>query len=155
MADRKSFDEYRSDDERLRRLDQVHPRATSPDLSIFPEGIGETLSKFGRALGIGVDRKGVLPGEGSDIVYAMHMVSMRVGEEEGIDRRDASPQCLKPEFRTGIDDKGRSTLLHEERCPETPVSGVGRTADGTAAGDDGYSVARAGAEDGEVHSAVQ
>jgi hypothetical protein len=71
----------------------------------FPKDIGKTLPQFRKGRGVGVERESLFPAQRADIVQAVEMIRMGMGQEYRIEPGNPRPEGLEPEFRPRIDDQ--------------------------------------------------
>ena len=62
------------------------------------------------------------------VIQASRVILVIVCQEDGIDMPDSRPEHLIPEVRTCVHENGKSSVLHECRCPQALVPRVLRSA---------------------------
>ena len=120
------------------------------------EAIGEALPELlsGQLVVIHGDPAPPVIGHHAQIIDAVGMVGMVMGEEHAVEPPDAHVEQLLAEVRRGVDKHiGRPLFtfpLHEHRAAPPPVLRVCRIARAPDIADTGHAAGRAAAEDGEL-----
>ena len=100
----------------------------------------------------GVDGQGLLASdlaEAAAIVHAHDVVRVRVGDEHGVEARDALAEALQAELRRGVHDQPRVRRLDVDGGPGAVVLRVGEEGSGVFLADDRHAVGGASAEENE------
>ena len=89
----------------------------------------------------------------ANVVDAVHVVGVIVGEQHGVDAIDAARDELQPQLGRRVDQQARSAIGLDHRADAgAAVARIGRAADGAVAADLRHAEARSGSEEGELHT---
>src|SRR5690606_33751350 len=120
------------------------------------EDVGEPLVQRAGAVLAGVRGQRLIAphGEGAQVVHAVGVVRVAVGEPDRVDVRHAGGEELEPQLGRRVhQDAARAVIALEERgVPRAAVPRVRRRANGAVAPDDRDSERGAGAEERQPHS---
>jgi len=89
--------------------------------------------------------------EGAQVVDAMGMVGVGMGIEHGVDVEQAIGHRLQTQFGRRVDQDRGIVVADHDGGTGAPVARVGRGTDRAVAPDHGHAMARAGAENGNLH----
>jgi hypothetical protein len=89
-------------------------------------------------------------GEGAEVVEALDVIGVAVGEKNGSEAIEARGEGLGAEIGGGVNDDVLGVAGEEDGGTQALVMGIGGLADGTVAADGGDSHGGAGTENGEM-----
>ena len=118
------------------------------------EGVGEAGEQHLGGLGVGPDRQAgaAVLRDGPEVVEAVQVIGVRVGEEDAVEKADAGGEELRAQVGRGVDegagDAGLAAPLEEERAAAAAVPRICRVAVAPEAADARDAGGGAAAEDG-------
>lgn len=121
----------------------------------FVFGVGEDVfedSFYGVECGLARvdgDGSGLAEVEGANVVEAENVISVAVGEKDGVELRDADAEGLVAKIGRGVDDDVFVVIAKPDGGAKAIIAGIGGSADVAIAADGGNADAGTGAEDGE------
>ena len=116
------------------------------------EGFLQTVA--GQRIEIDVDAPPVVQGQHAKVIYAMGVVGMGVGVEDGLDTVDIGGEKLLAQVAAGVDQHSRGLVaagakpFQQKGTSEAPVARFGRVAGPPDIADAGHAAGRAAAEYG-------
>ena len=122
------------------------------------EGVAEALDQGlpGRPIHVGVDRAAARIGHGAQLVEAVAVIGVGVGEQDRVDRPGPAVKQLGAQVGRGVDEQGGAPLLHQNRHPAAPVARMVRIADAPVAArgavGEGDAAGAAATENGDLHA---
>ncbi len=117
------------------------------------EGVEKNAAQVFQRRRAGVDGQGLLAGhlaEAAAVVHTHNVVCVRVGDEHGVEARDALAEALQAELRRGVHNEPRVWRLDVDGRPGAVVLRVGEEGGGVFLADDRHAVGGASAEESEL-----